>query len=127
MSFDSQCGRRLELPQRTSSFLPKAHGEKNKDHLPSPRFGAHHQQLHQSTFSHQTGDLPRKNIETATSTSRFPAQSPAMVKLGLAKPEGDAGKSLNAIIIGMFVAFGGVLFGFVFSPVPRSLSPALTG
>lgn len=50
-----------------------------------------------------------------------------MVKLGLTKPEGDAGKSLNAIVIGMFVAFGGVLFGFVFSLVPRPPSSAVTG
>lgn len=40
-----------------------------------------------------------------------------MVKFGLARSEEEAGKSLNAIFIGMFVAFGGVLFGFVVSCV----------
>jgi hypothetical protein len=33
--------------------------------------------------------------------------------LGLKKPEGTAGKSWLAILIGIFVAFGGVLFGYV--------------
>lgn len=33
--------------------------------------------------------------------------------LGLKKPEGTPGKSWLAILIGMFVAFGGVLFGYV--------------
>jgi hypothetical protein len=38
-----------------------------------------------------------------------------MAYLGLSKPENDAGSSLSAIAIGFFVAFGGVLFGFVIS------------
>jgi hypothetical protein len=33
--------------------------------------------------------------------------------LKLQKPEGIPGKSWPAIAIGMFVAFGGVLFGYV--------------
>ncbi len=33
--------------------------------------------------------------------------------LSLKKPEGTPGKSWPAILIGMFVAFGGVLFGYV--------------
>lgn len=31
------------------------------------------------------------------------------------KPEGESGKSLPAILIGLFVAFGGILFGYVTS------------
>lgn len=33
--------------------------------------------------------------------------------LGLNKPDGDAGKTWPAIAIGFFVAFGGVLYGYV--------------
>lgn len=45
----------------------------------------------------------------------------------LRKPEGTPGKSWPAIAIGMFVAFGGILFGYVmiffyylFGPITRS-------
>jgi SP family sugar:H+ symporter-like MFS transporter len=33
--------------------------------------------------------------------------------LMLRKPEGSAGSALPAILVGLFVAFGGVLFGYV--------------
>jgi hypothetical protein len=33
----------------------------------------------------------------------------------LKKPEGEAGKSGPAIAIGLFVAFGGILYGYAFS------------
>lgn len=33
----------------------------------------------------------------------------------LKKPEATAGKSWPAIAVGMFVAFGGILFGYVIS------------
>lgn len=33
--------------------------------------------------------------------------------IGIKKPEGVAGSSAFAILVGLFVAFGGVLFGFV--------------
>jgi len=33
-------------------------------------------------------------------------------RISLAKPEGVAGKAWPAIVIGFFVAFGGVLFGY---------------
>jgi hypothetical protein len=36
-----------------------------------------------------------------------------MGKLALAKPQDEAGKAWPAIAVGFFVAFGGVLFGFV--------------
>jgi hypothetical protein len=48
----------------------------------------------------------------------------------LKKPEGVAGKSWPAIMIGLFVAFGGVLFGYVSQSVltkflkASSLNPA---
>lgn len=32
---------------------------------------------------------------------------------GLNKPAGEEGKALPAILIGVFVAFGGILFGYV--------------
>jgi hypothetical protein len=46
--------------------------------------------------------------------------------LMLKKPEGSAGSALPAILVGLFVAFGGVLFGYVlctstFMPVPLTL------
>ena len=44
-------------------------------------------------------------------------------KLSLVKPREEAGKSWPAIAIGSFVAFGGVLFGFVLGfsrPQPMS-------
>lgn len=31
----------------------------------------------------------------------------------LKKPEGTAGSTVPAVVIGLFVAFGGVLFGYV--------------
>ncbi|TGO44119.1 hypothetical protein BOTNAR_0934g00020 [Botryotinia narcissicola] len=34
--------------------------------------------------------------------------------IGIKKPDGVAGSSVFAILVGLFVAFGGVLFGFVF-------------
>jgi hypothetical protein len=37
--------------------------------------------------------------------------------LKLKKPDDVAGSAFPAIIIGMFVAFGGVLFGYVASPL----------
>jgi SP family sugar:H+ symporter-like MFS transporter len=33
--------------------------------------------------------------------------------LMLKKPEGSVGSALPAILVGLFVAFGGVLFGYV--------------
>jgi hypothetical protein len=33
-------------------------------------------------------------------------------RISLAKPEGEAGKAWPAIVMGFFVAFGGVLFGY---------------
>ena len=33
--------------------------------------------------------------------------------IGFQKPENTAGSAVPAIVIGCFVAFGGVLFGFV--------------
>ena len=33
--------------------------------------------------------------------------------LMLQKPEGSAGSALPAILVGLFVAFGGVLYGYV--------------
>lgn len=33
--------------------------------------------------------------------------------IGLKKPQGEAGASWPAIVVGCFVAFGGVLFGYV--------------
>jgi hypothetical protein len=44
-----------------------------------------------------------------------------MAYLGLSKPDNDAGSSLSAVVIGFFVAFGGVLFGFVVPPASRHL------
>jgi len=42
------------------------------------------------------------------------------------KPDGEAGKALPAIVIGVFVAFGGILFGYVTSTLfHNSNSPAL--
>lgn len=35
---------------------------------------------------------------------------------GLRKPAGEEGKALPAIVIGVFVAFGGILFGYVLIP-----------
>jgi MFS transporter, SP family, sugar:H+ symporter len=32
----------------------------------------------------------------------------------LQKPEGSVGSALPAILVGLFVAFGGVLFGYVY-------------
>jgi SP family sugar:H+ symporter-like MFS transporter len=43
----------------------------------------------------------------------------------LKKPEGVAGSALPAIIIGVFVAFGGVLFGYA-SSKPNSSEKFLT-
>jgi SP family sugar:H+ symporter-like MFS transporter len=37
--------------------------------------------------------------------------------LALKKPDGVAGSAAPAILVGLFVAFGGVLFGFVLSSV----------
>lgn len=37
--------------------------------------------------------------------------------LMLKKPEGSAGSALPAIMVGLFVAFGGVLFGYVCSSI----------
>ena len=34
--------------------------------------------------------------------------------LMLKKPEGSAGATLPAVLVGLFVAFGGVLFGYAF-------------
>lgn len=36
----------------------------------------------------------------------------SMPKLALAVPKGEAGESWPAIAVGVFVAFGGVLFGY---------------
>jgi SP family sugar:H+ symporter-like MFS transporter len=33
--------------------------------------------------------------------------------IGIKKPEGTPGSSATAIFVGLFVAFGGILFGFV--------------
>jgi hypothetical protein len=33
--------------------------------------------------------------------------------IGIMKPEGTPGSSATAIFVGLFVAFGGILFGFV--------------
>lgn len=35
---------------------------------------------------------------------------------GINKPAGEEGKALPAILIGVFVAFGGILFGYVSIP-----------
>lgn len=37
----------------------------------------------------------------------------SLQKIGIKKPAGVAGSSGFAILVGLFVAFGGVLFGFV--------------
>lgn len=42
------------------------------------------------------------------------------------KPSGDAGKTWPAIAMGFFVAFGGILFGFVDSPEFNILDQSLT-
>lgn len=36
---------------------------------------------------------------------------------GITKPPGEEGKALPAIVIGIFVAFGGILFGYVLNPL----------
>ena len=33
--------------------------------------------------------------------------------IGIKKPEGSPGSSTTAIFVGLFVAFGGILFGYV--------------
>jgi hypothetical protein len=38
--------------------------------------------------------------------------------LMLKKPEGSAGSAMPAILVGLFVAFGGVLFGYVLAFTP---------
>ena len=38
---------------------------------------------------------------------------PVLRKLSLVKPQEEAGKAWPAIVVGAFVAFGGVLFGYV--------------
>jgi len=37
--------------------------------------------------------------------------------IGIMKPEGVPGSSVTAIGVGLFVAFGGVLFGFAISSI----------
>jgi hypothetical protein len=36
----------------------------------------------------------------------------SLQSIGIKKPKGEAGSSAIAIIVGLFVAFGGVLFGY---------------
>lgn len=49
--------------------------------------------------------------------------------VGLKKPEGTAGAAWPAILVGLFVAFGGVLFGYVdnyeYSLFTRTMSDLL--
>lgn len=45
---------------------------------------------------------------TETKRGKFSLQ-----RVGIKKPEGVAGSSAFAILVGLFVAFGGVLFGLV--------------
>jgi hypothetical protein len=44
-------------------------------------------------------------------TQTFPVKGIFKMGLMLKKPEGSAGSALPAILVGLFVAFGGVLFG----------------
>lgn len=57
----------------------------------------------------------RSSIELVSSsaTNIVLSESTDLIKMGFAlvKPAGVPGKSWPAIVIGMFVAFGGVLFG----------------
>ena len=46
--------------------------------------------------------------------------------LALKKPDDVAGKSWPAIVVGLFVAFGGVLFGYDVSKADHSISFSLT-
>lgn len=55
------------------------------------------------------------NVEKLLWESQTLSSSPNSMafQLGLRKPDDDAGSSIKAILIGLFVAFGGVLYGYV--------------
>lgn len=50
----------------------------------------------------------------------------AIRKASISKPEGEAGKTWPAIAMGLFVAFGGVLYGYAFMFKPTFLRVLLT-
>jgi hypothetical protein len=57
--------------------------------------------------------FPCTDLFLLPTTQTFPSKGIFRMGLMLKKPEGSAGSALPAILIGLFVAFGGVLFGYV--------------
>lgn len=53
-------------------------------------------------------DYPKKDHTIIMFSEKFSLRS-----IGIMKPEGTPGSSVTAIGVGLFVAFGGVLFGYV--------------